>query len=132
MIGLLLLLGIVKKNSIILVDYANQNRERGLDATAAMAEAGPVRLRPILMTSVATLMAAIPPALGLGAGSEIRTPMAIAVIGGVVLSTGLSLIVVPSFYVVSDRIVARWRRRVPQAATLAPSPAEHAPAELRP
>jgi len=132
MIGLLLLLGIVKKNSIILVDYANQNRERGLDATAAMAQAGPVRLRPILMTSVATLMAAIPPALGLGAGSEIRTPMAIAVIGGVVLSTGLSLIVVPSFYVVSDRIVARWRRRVPQAATLAPSPAEHAPAELRP
>jgi len=132
MIGLLLLLGIVKKNSIILVDYANQNRERGLDATAAMAEAGPVRLRPILMTSVASLLAAIPPALGLGAGSEIRTPMAIAVIGGVVLSTGLSLIVVPSFYVVSDRIVARWRRHVPQNAPLAPSPAEHAPAELRP
>src|SRR3989442_15098053 len=76
MIGLLLLMGIVKKNSIILVDYANQNRERGLDARAAMLRAGPVRLRPILMTSVATFIAALPPALRIGPGSEIRTPMA--------------------------------------------------------
>jgi multidrug efflux pump subunit AcrB len=110
MIGLLLLLGIVKKNSIILVDYANQNRAQGLDAAAAMQKAGPVRLRPILMTSIATLMAAIPPALGLGPGSEIRTPMAIGVIGGLVVSTALSLFVVPAFYVTADHAVARLRR----------------------
>jgi multidrug efflux pump len=104
MIGLLLLMGIVKKNSIILVDYANAFREKGFGAKEAMEKAGPIRLRPILMTATATLMAAIPPALGIGSGAEIRMPMAIAVIGGLVLSTVLSLIVVPSFYVVSDKL----------------------------
>jgi Cu/Ag efflux pump CusA len=77
--------------------------------------AGPVRLRPILMTAIATMMAAIPPALGLGAGSEIRRPMAIGVIGGLIVSTMLSLLVVPAFYVVADRLKSRlaaiWRRR---------------------
>jgi multidrug efflux pump subunit AcrB len=101
MIGLLLLMGIVKKNSIILVDFANQQREDGHDAREAMLRAGPVRLRPILMTTVATLMAALPPALALGPGSEIRAPMAIAVIGGLVVSTLLSLLVVPAFYIVA-------------------------------
>jgi multidrug efflux pump len=67
-----------------------------------MIEAGPTRLRPILMTSIATMMAAVPAASGLGAGSETRTPMAIAVIGGLVVSTALSLFVVPAFYVVAD------------------------------
>lgn len=104
MIGLLLLMGIVKKNSIILVDYANNFRNQGFSARESMEKAGPIRLRPILMTAVATLMAAIPPALGIGSGSEIRTPMAIAVIGGLVLSTVLSLVVVPSFYVIADRL----------------------------
>ncbi len=104
MIGLLLLMGIVKKNSIILVDYASELRAaEGLDARTAMLRAGPVRLRPILMTAVATMMAAVPSALGLGPGAETRGPMADAVIGGLVLSTALSLIVVPSFYVVVDR-----------------------------
>jgi multidrug efflux pump subunit AcrB len=104
MIGLLLLMGIVKKNSIILVDYASEIRaSEGLDARAAMLRAGPVRLRPILMTAVATLMAAVPSALGLGPGAETRGPMGDAVIGGLVLSTMLSLIVVPAFYVVVDR-----------------------------
>ena len=107
MIGLLLLMGIVKKNSIILVDYANAFREKGFGAKEAMEKAGPIRLRPILMTATATLMAAIPPALGIGAGAEIRMPMAIAVIGGLVLSTALSLIVVPSFYVVSDKLARK-------------------------
>ncbi len=102
MIGLLLLMGIVKKNSIILVDYANNFRSQGFSARESMEKAGPIRLRPILMTAIATLMAAIPPALGLGSGSEVRTPMAIAVIGGLVLSTVLSLVVVPAFYVVVD------------------------------
>jgi multidrug efflux pump len=104
MIGLLLLMGIVKKNSIILVDYANAYRGQGFDARESMTKAGPIRLRPILMTATATMMAAIPPALGIGAGSEIRMPMAIAVIGGLVLSTALSLVVVPAFYVATDRL----------------------------
>jgi multidrug efflux pump subunit AcrB len=102
MIGLLLLAGIVKKNSIILVEYANHALDRGGTAREAMLEAGPTRLRPILMTSIATMMAAVPAALGLGAGAETRRPMAIAVIGGLVLSTLLSLFVVPAFYVVAD------------------------------
>jgi multidrug efflux pump subunit AcrB len=114
MIGLLLLMGIVKKNSILLVDHANAAREReGLGARAAMLRAGPVRLRPILMTSIATLMAAVPAALALGPGSETRAPMAVAVIGGLVVSTTLSLLVVPAFYVAIDglggRARARWR-----------------------
>jgi multidrug efflux pump len=104
MIGLLLLMGIVKKNSIILVDYANAFRNKGFGAKEAMEKAGPIRLRPILMTATATMMAAIPPALGIGSGSEIRMPMAIAVIGGLVLSTALSLIVVPAFYVLADKL----------------------------
>jgi multidrug efflux pump subunit AcrB len=74
-----------------------------------MLKAGPVRLRPILMTSVTTLMAAIPPALGLGPGSEIRSPMATAVIGGVFVSTALSLLVVPSFYVRLDTWLEKVR-----------------------
>jgi multidrug efflux pump subunit AcrB len=110
MIGLLLLMGIVKKNSIILVDYANAFRAKGFGAKEAMEKAGPIRLRPILMTATATLMAAIPPALGIGAGAEIRMPMAIAVIGGLVLSTILSLIVVPSFYVVSDKLARKKKK----------------------
>ena len=122
MIGLLLLMGIVKKNSIILVDYANQLRERGEDALTALLHAGPVRLRPILMTSIATMMAAVPPALGIGSGSEIRAPMAVAVIGGLVVATVLSLLVVPAFYLVTDRAAARLRRGrseegTPDAAT---------------
>jgi multidrug efflux pump subunit AcrB len=112
MIGLLLLLGISKKNSIILVDYGRQMREEGKNARDAMLIAGPRRLRPILMTSVATLMAAVPPALGLGPGSEIRTPMAIAVIGGLVVSTALSLIVVPTFFVTADAMAVRVRERL--------------------
>jgi multidrug efflux pump len=113
MIGLLLLMGIVKKNSIILVDYANAFRNQGFDAKTSMEKAGPIRLRPILMTATATMMAAIPPALGIGSGSEIRMPMAIAVIGGLVLSTALSLIVVPAFYVVSDRLAKKKTVAVP-------------------
>ncbi|GMU65041.1 MAG: acriflavin resistance protein [Acidobacteriota bacterium] len=120
MIGLLLLMGIVKKNSIILVDYTNQLRERGRDALAALLEAGPVRMRPILMTSTATMMAAVPVALGLGAGSETRAPMAIAVIGGLIVSTVLSLLVVPGFYLLADRMktsLGAGRRRGEAEAT---------------
>jgi hydrophobe/amphiphile efflux-1 (HAE1) family protein len=118
MIGLLLLMGIVKKNSIILVDYALQQREHGADAVEAMQRAGPVRLRPILMTSIATMMAAVPAAMALGAGSETRQPMAIAVLGGLSVSTVLSLLVVPAFYVVADRnkkwLLGRWTKLEPE------------------
>ena len=103
MIGLLLLMGIVKKNSIMLVDYASHLRESGTSAYDAMLKAGPVRLRPILMTSIATMMAAVPAALALGPGSELRQPMAVAVIGGLIVSTLLSLLVVPAFYLLDDR-----------------------------
>jgi hydrophobe/amphiphile efflux-1 (HAE1) family protein len=125
MIGLLLLMGIVKKNSIILVDYANQARAEGLNARDAMLRAGPIRLRPILMTSVATLMAALPPALGLGSGSEIRTPMAIAVIGGLIVSTALSLLVVPAFYVTVDRLAGKVRGWLPARRARRTAEAEH-------
>jgi len=114
MIGILLLMGIAKKNSIILVDYANRKREEGLGPKEAMQAAGPVRLRPILMTSIATLMAAIPAALGLGEGSETRVPMAVAVIGGLVVSTALSLLVVPAFYVLAARAGGALRRFFPK------------------
>jgi multidrug efflux pump len=107
MIGLLLLLGIAKKNSIILVDYAVQKQKEGMTALEAMFKAGPVRLRPIMMTSAATLMAAIPPALALGPGAETRGPMAVAIIGGLVISTALSLLVVPAFFVVADSLKTR-------------------------
>lgn len=115
MIGLLLLMGIVKKNSIILVDYTLQLRAEGLPALEAVKQAGPVRLRPVIMTSVSTIMAAVPAALGLGAGSETRTPMAVSVLGGVVVSTALSLLVVPAFYLVADRFVAWVRRKLGRA-----------------
>ncbi|MBI4351646.1 MAG: efflux RND transporter permease subunit [Elusimicrobia bacterium] len=99
MIGLILLMGIVKKNSILLVDFTNRRRrEGGLGVDAALLEACPVRLRPILMTSFATIAAAIPPALGLGPGAETRIPMALVVIGGVLFSTLLTLLVVPCAY----------------------------------
>ncbi|WNG47694.1 efflux RND transporter permease subunit [Archangium minus] len=112
MIGLLLLMGIVKKNSIILVDYALLQREQGADAVEAMQRAGPVRLRPILMTSLATMMAAVPAVLALGAGSETRAPMSVAVLGGLSVSTVLSLLVVPAFYVVADRMKTRLDQRL--------------------
>jgi len=99
LIGLVLLMGIVKKNSILLVEFANQKRfVDGLNVREALLFAGPVRLRPILMTSLATLAAAVPPALAWGPGAESRIPMAITVIGGVIVSTFFTLLVVPCAY----------------------------------
>jgi HAE1 family hydrophobic/amphiphilic exporter-1 len=99
MIGLVLLMGIVKKNSILLVEFCNARRFiDGLSVRDAILSAGPVRLRPILMTSLATLAAAVPPALALGPGAESRIPMAVTVIGGVLVSTFFTLLVVPCAY----------------------------------
>jgi multidrug efflux pump len=121
MIGVLLLMGIVKKNSIMLVEYASQVREHEhIGAVEGMQKAGPLRLRPILMTTVATMMAAVPSALGLGPGSETRGPMAAAVLGGLAVSTLLSLIVVPCFYITADRARARvFRKRLAAASVVA-------------
>jgi len=108
MIGLLLLMGIVKKNSILLVEFTNTVRDRGTSkAIDALLEACPVRLRPIIMTSAATISAAVPSALASGAGSETMKPMAICLIGGVLVSTVLTLFVVPSFYLLMDRFRKR-------------------------
>jgi HAE1 family hydrophobic/amphiphilic exporter-1 len=99
MIGLILLMGIVKKNSILLVEFTNHvRRDKGAGVREALLEACPIRLRPILMTSISTVAAAVPPALALGPGSETRISMAVAVIGGVVVSTLLTLFVVPCAY----------------------------------
>lgn len=108
MIGLLLLMGIVKKNSILLIEFTNTVRDRGTSAAVdALIEACPVRLRPILMTSVATIAAAVPSAMARGAGSETMRPMAICLIGGVLVSTVLTLFVVPAVYVLLDRFKKR-------------------------
>ena len=97
-IGLILLMGIVKKNSILLVDFTNQRRAEGQSVKDALLSACPIRLRPIIMTSVATIAAAVPPAMAVGLGAETRAPMAIVIIGGVILSTLLTLFVVPCAY----------------------------------
>ena len=128
MIGLLLLMGIVKKNSIILVDFAIQVREQAGSAVEAMMIAGPTRMRPILMTTAATMCAAVPAALQLGPGSETRAPMAIAVLGGLVVSTLVSLLVVPAFYVVSERVVTSAKRMLPRRKGAEPVPARPAEA----
>jgi hydrophobic/amphiphilic exporter-1 (mainly G- bacteria), HAE1 family len=104
MIGLILLMGLVKKNSIILVDYTNKLRQAGMGVEEAVLTACPVRLRPILMTSVATVAGAVPAALGLGPGAETRAPMARGIIGGIVLSTLVTLVLVPVFYVLIERL----------------------------
>ena len=115
-IGLILLMGIVKKNSILLVDFTNQMREQGRSLHDALLEACPIRLRPILMTSITTAAAAVPPALAWGPGAETRIPMAVAVIGGVTLSTILTLFVVPCAY----SLFGRFQRR---GYALQPAPA---------
>ncbi len=122
-IGMILLIGLVTKNSILLVEYINQLKERGLSAIDAAQEAGRIRLRPILMTSVATIMGALPIALGLGAGSISRRPLGYAIAGGVLFSTVLTLFLVPVVYVLVDATRARVRRRV-SVPRLAPAPAE--------
>ncbi len=103
MIGIVLLMGIVKKNSILLVEFASTKKAAGKSATEAILEAGPVRLRPITMTTLSTMAAAIPPALALGPGAESRIPMAVAVLGGVMVSALFTLYVVPCAYVLLSR-----------------------------
>ena len=111
MIGVIMLMGLVTKNAILLVDYTNTLRSRdGLERTAALLRAGPVRLRPILMTTLAMIFGMAPIAFGSGAGAESRGPMATTVIGGLITSTLLTLVVVPVVYSLLDDL-AGWFSR---------------------
>ncbi len=112
-IGMILLVGLVTKNSILLVEYANQLRARGADAVAAILEAGRIRFRPILMTSVATVMGVLPIALGTGPGATSRRPLGYAIVGGLSFSTLLTLFVVPVVWLQLERLLARRRVPVP-------------------
>ena len=110
-IGIIFLLGLTNKNAILIVDYINQLRQSGMTRTEAILTAAPIRLRPILMTTAATLLGMLPIALGWGAGAELRAPMAIVIIGGLVASTLLSLLVVPVVYATLDDIPFFRHRR---------------------
>ena len=110
-IGLILLMGLVKKNAILLVDYTNVLRERGLSRREAILEAGPVRLRPILMTTFAMVFGMLPVAFGMGEGAESRAPMGIAVIGGLLTSLFLTLLVVPAAYDLFDDWQGFFKKR---------------------
>jgi HAE1 family hydrophobic/amphiphilic exporter-1 len=110
MIGILLLLGLVTKNSILLVDYANQLRREGLDKREAIRRAAPVRMRPVLMTALSMIFGVLPAAIGLGPGAESRRPMAVATAAGMLSSTALTLGVVPVFYLLFDD-AADWVKR---------------------
>jgi HAE1 family hydrophobic/amphiphilic exporter-1 len=112
MIGMILLFGVVTKNSILLVDYANQLREKGLDKLEAMRTAAPIRMRPVLMTAISMIFGAAPAAFGIGPGSESRAPMAIAVVAGMISSAALTLLVVPVFYLTLDDGVEWLRNRL--------------------
>ena len=110
MIGLVLLVGLVAKNSILLIDLTNQLREQGRSIDAALTEACPIRMRPVLMTSMTIILAMLPAAIGVGAGSDTNGPLAVAVIGGIVSSTLLTLVVVPTVYsLVEHRLERRIR-----------------------
>lgn len=117
MVGLVLLIGLVAKNSILLIDLTNQRRTSGMQIDAALLNACPIRLRPVLMTSATIILALFPAALGLGAGSETNGPLAVAVIGGMISSTLLTLVVVPAVYSLVEGGLQRWQlRRAAKAA----------------
>jgi HAE1 family hydrophobic/amphiphilic exporter-1 len=106
MIGIIMLMGLVTKNGILLVDFANGQREKGMEREQALLSSGRIRLRPIVMTTVAMIFGMLPLALAIGAGAEQRAPMARAVIGGLITSTLLTLFVVPVVYTLLDDAAA--------------------------
>ncbi|MFN0305845.1 MAG: efflux RND transporter permease subunit [Burkholderiales bacterium] len=136
MIGLTLLIGLVAKNSILLVDLTNQRREQGMSVDDALRDACPVRLRPVLMTSLTIILALTPAALGYGSGSETNGPLAVAVIGGMVTSTLLTLVVIPAAYslVETGDLWHPFRRSAREGAKAggAPRPVEPAAAPRAP
>src|SRR4029453_7419694 len=113
-IGLVMLVGLVTKNSILIVEFANQLRAQGRELVAATLEASQKRYRPILMTAVSTIVGILPIALGSGAGGASRAPLGVAVAGGMLFSTILTLFVVPAVYVALERLGPRvWGGRAP-------------------
>jgi HAE1 family hydrophobic/amphiphilic exporter-1 len=126
MIGFIMLMGLVTKNAILLVDFANQARRQGMARTPALLEAAEVRLRPILMTTLAMVFGMLPLAVGLGEGSEQRAPLAHAVIGGVIASTLLTLLIVPVLYSLLDDL-AGGGREAPGGGKPGPGGPEHPP-----
>jgi HAE1 family hydrophobic/amphiphilic exporter-1 len=111
LIGLIMLMGLVTKNAILLVDYAKTLRSQGIERRQALITAGRTRLRPIMMTTLAMIFGMLPTALAIGAGAEMRAPMARAVIGGLITSTALTLLVVPVVYTLLDDVNGWFRRR---------------------
>jgi len=109
-IGIIMLAGIVVNNAIILVDYINVLRRRGLERNEAILTAGPIRLRPILMTSLTTILALLPTALGIGVGAEVAAPMATAVVAGLLVSSVFTLVLIPVVYTLFDDL-GNWTRR---------------------
>jgi HAE1 family hydrophobic/amphiphilic exporter-1 len=136
MIGIIMLMGLVTKNAILLVDFANQSREGGRSREDALIDAGELRLRPIIMTTLAMIFGMLPTALALGAGSEFRAPMAHAVIGGLITSTLLTLVVVPVVYTYLDDFgnwCGVWATRFFSKPSDAPAAhTTHVPARLKP
>jgi HAE1 family hydrophobic/amphiphilic exporter-1 len=122
--GLVMLIGIVVNNAIVLVDYINlMRRERGLDLLPAVAEAGRLRLRPILMTTLTTVLGLLPLALGLGAGAEIQAALARVVIGGLIASTLVTLVLIPTAYVSLELTARSLRTKLPNWSWLPDSDA---------
>ncbi len=115
-IGIIMLAGIVVNNAIVLVDYVNTLRKRGMERTDAILKAGPTRLRPILMTTLTTILALSPLALGIGEGAESQAPLAIVVIGGLLSSTLLTLVIIPVVYTLFDDIAAKFRSKIKKNA----------------
>jgi multidrug efflux pump subunit AcrB len=107
LIGIVLLMGLVTKNAILLIDFAKQQRRKGMSRHDALLTAGPIRLRPILMTTLAMIFGMLPLALGIGPGAEFRAPMARAIIGGLISSTLLTLVVVPVVYTLFDDLARK-------------------------
>ena len=129
MIGVIMLAGIVAKNAILLIDFAKWEHEKGMPLREALIEAGAIRLRPILMTTFALIAGMIPVALGRGEGAQFRSPMGVAVIGGVITSTILTLVAIPTFY----EILVEWREWVSRRIfRRAARPAHAAPARVAP
>ena len=110
-IGVIMLAGIVVNNAIVMVDYINQLRDSGMELREAVVQGGRTRLRPVLMTALTTILAMTPLALGMGAGSEIRYPMARAVVGGLTASTVLTLVLVPVLYTIFENLADRRKER---------------------
>jgi HAE1 family hydrophobic/amphiphilic exporter-1 len=111
MIGMVMLIGIVVKNGIVFIDYANLNRERGMSVNKAIVSAGRSRLRPILMTATTTILGMIPLALSTGTGAAMWKPMGISIVGGLSLATFLTLLYLPALYSIFGAIGIWWKRR---------------------